>query len=98
MDVLSLQLDSRKKHERGRVAAVHGLEVARQRVLADEAADADLEVPVRRKVIDVAAGQLADRERVVVARIPGQEQLVLVCALRAREKGVRLRERDARLE
>src|SRR5436190_18905337 len=68
--------------------AIDRVEFRGQRVAADEAAEADLVVPARRQVVDVAKGQLADAEFPPRARIFVHEELVLVCTLGATEDGV----------
>jgi hypothetical protein len=65
--------------------AVDRMQLVGHRVLADEPAQPDLEAPLGREVVDVAAGELADTEAFVLARVTGQEELGLVGALGARE-------------
>src|SRR5262245_33160212 len=74
------------------------MEPARQRILADQSAHAQLQVALAREVVDVSRGQLADAEYLVLARVSGKKELVLVGALRAREKGVRLAEGNGRFQ
>src|SRR5713101_4833373 len=55
---------AREEHERSRIAVAR-LQRRRQRISADQAADADLEAAVAGKIVDISQAQLADAKPLV---------------------------------
>src|SRR6266436_5369646 len=96
-DVISgLSADSHasEQHVRRRVGSVEGFQFARQGVFADQSADAELEMAVGEKVVDVAQAELAGPERFVRQRRTLREQFILVSAFESSENGMGLGERN----
>src|SRR5580765_943140 len=87
----SIDLQPRKKHVRRRVAVTR-FERPRERISADQPADADLEMACDREVVDVPHGQFAHSKRLARQRVSRREQFVLVTELDSPEKRVNSRQ------
>src|SRR6266850_7448413 len=86
-------LDTGEEHERGRVS-INTLELARQRISADEAANADPVMTIAREIVDVTDAQLADVKFLFGTGVCVGKELVLFRALGAGEKRMSLRQPD----
>src|SRR5437762_1414644 len=75
-EFLSVDLESNKGHERGRVEAVSGIQSFRYDVAARQSADAELYMLGDMKIVDVAERELGRRED--RHRLDMTKQLVLV--------------------